>query len=71
MCLSLRISATSGQIPSRSRRFRLMLLNINIEGPGDALLGDASLDRLEDHPVLLDHREAIDALVIGEGLVVS
>jgi hypothetical protein len=59
--------ADSVEEPSLS----LDVANINIEGPGDAFLRYASLNRLANHPVFLDHRDAIDALVIGKCLVVS
>src|SRR5699024_8153062 len=44
---------------------------IEVERGRDLLLGDAALDRLADHLVLLDRRETADLPVVGERLVVG
>ena len=48
-----------------------MPCDIHVERLCNPFLGDASFHRLHDHLVFLDDREAIDALVVGEGLVVG
>jgi hypothetical protein len=44
--------------------------DVDIECLGEFLFGDPALDRLDDHLVLLDRRQPIDPLVVGEGLIV-
>jgi hypothetical protein len=61
-CRSLKISTTSGQIPSRRRRFRRMLGTSTFKALAIRSSGTPALNRLEDHPVLLDDGDAIDAL---------
>jgi hypothetical protein len=46
-------------------------LDVDIEGAGKFVLRDAPLERAHDHVMLLDGGQAVDALVVGEGLVVG
>ncbi len=46
-------------------------LNIDVERFRNPLLGHASFYGFDDHPVLLNHRKPVDALVVGEGLIVG
>ncbi len=46
-------------------------LNVHVERLCNSLFRDASLHRLYNHPVLLNHRQTIDALIVCEGLVVG
>nr|WP_245183448.1 hypothetical protein [Haematospirillum jordaniae] len=43
---------------------------VHAKGPGQTLLTDAAIDCAADHVVFLDGGEAVDAVVVGVGLVV-
>ena len=45
--------------------------HVEVERERDLFLGHAALDRLADHLVFLDRREAADLSIVGEGLVVG
>jgi hypothetical protein len=43
--------------------------NIDVQRFRNTFFGDAALNRLDDHPVFLDDRDAVDAFFIGECFV--
>lgn len=47
------------------------LADVEIEGLGDLLFGDATFEGFHDHPVLLNEGETVDLVVVGEGVVVG
>ena len=58
-------------MPSGSFQRRLMLATSTLRDFADPFLRDAVLDRFEDHLVFLDDRNAVDAIVVGEGLIIG
>ena len=44
--------------------------NVDVKCLCNSLLRDTSFNRLHDHPMFLDHGEAIDALIVCKGLII-
>jgi hypothetical protein len=69
--LSFRIATASGANAVEQLDLALDAARVEVQRGRDLFLGDTALDRFQDHPVLLNGRDAADALVVGEGLVVG